>query len=94
MISSDSTTPFCTWPAIEEMLVVDVLGLDEYRLPATRTPRVFCSRNFGRNPCYTFDNGSRSTVGQIYPSDKDKITEQVEAISQFSQSRDTSDVWP
>lgn len=43
MISSDSTTLVCTWPATKEMLVVDVLGLDD-RLPATRTSQVFATR--------------------------------------------------
>ena len=38
-------------------------------------------------------NGSGPNILQIYPSHKGEISEQVDAISQSSMSRDISDVW-
>jgi hypothetical protein len=43
------------------------------------------------NPSGGFDNGSRATFRQIYPSDQGEITDQVDAISPWSQSRDISE---
>lgn len=44
MISSDSKTPSCMWPAIEEVVVVDVLSFDECRPSTAPTPPGVCSR--------------------------------------------------
>lgn len=70
-----------------------MVDMDEYRLPATRTVQAFAVGVVEEHISCRFDNGSKPTVPQIYSSDKGEMTEQVDAISQSSQSRDTSDVW-